>query len=744
MKDLNKLSIAFYWHLHQPVYQLEDTFLMPYVRLHAVKDYLDMLLFLEKFPSLKLNFNIVPSLIDSILSYVDDGYTDVQQDLTLSDVEELTDDEKAFILNNFFTANYDTMILKSERYTQLYKRRFKTQEPNLREFSNQDYSDLMALFNLAWIDRSHKDRYPEYSYLFEKHDNFSYEDRQNIIQFHLKIMGDIIPAYKKFLNEGRIEITTSPYYHPILPIIQDVKAVLKNAATTEGLPPRLNMSLDAKNQIRSGLDRIEEVFGVRPKGFWPPELCLSGKTLNTLAREGIEWTISDEAILSESINFPFIRDFKSNLEDPYHLLKVYEFKDKSNPIDIIFRDRSLANLINFEYANVDSKIAAHDLYDKIKSIQSKLLVSPDSTHMLTIALDGENCWERYDNDGNEFLESIYTDIVNDPSLETVLISDYIKQDKHKKELKKIYAGSWINNSFQYWIGDREKNLAWASVKQVRDDIFAYKKEHRDISKALLNDAMNELYICQGSDWFWWYGEPNNSGQDYIFDYIFRERLKNIYKILNMPVPEYLETPFITANDITMRYPEALLSQTVDGKLSSDENWAQAGSIVIPDGPVYKENKLFDRISFCNDTENIYLRIYTNKTPETSSKRINQFHIYTRNASVITPRAQIRLIDKNDENSLITKEKFNNELLLIVINDELFPVRFLNVKEENSWRLAGVNNIEICYEDVIDIRIPFSDLGINSGDLLELFFAISDNGIKETYIPNDALLVLKRG
>ncbi len=742
MKDLNKLSVAFYWHLHQPVYQLEDTFLMPYVRLHAVKDYLDMLLFLEKFPSLKLNFNIVPSLVDSILSYTDDGYTDVQQDLTLSNIEELTDDEKAFILNNFFTANYETMILKSDRYTQLYKKRFKTQEANLEEFSNQDYSDLMALFNLAWVDKTHKNRYPEYTYLFDKGENFSLEDRQNIIRLHLTIMGDIIPAYKRFLNEGRIEITTSPYYHPILPIIQDVKAVLKNVQTTEGLPSRFNMSNDAKKQIRSGLDRIEEVFGVRPKGFWPPELCLSNKTLDTLAQEGIEWTISDEAILSASINFPFIRDFKSNLEDPYHLLKVYEYKDKSAPIDIIFRDRSLANLINFEYANIESHIAAKDLYDKIKSIQSKLLVSPDDTHLLTIAIDGENCWERYDNDGNDFLETIYSDIENDSSIETVLISDYIKNDKHKKELKKIHAGSWINNSFQCWIGDREKNIAWNSIKQVRDDIFAYKKEHRDVPQTLFADAMNELYICQGSDWFWWYGEPNNSGQDYIFDYIFRERLKNIYKILGMDIPAYLEDPIITANDLAMRYPEGLLTQVIDGKLASDNRWAEAGSIIIPDGPVYQENKLFDKISFCNDTDNIYLRIYINKNPD--SKKINQFHIYTRNSSIITPRAAIRLIDKNEDNSLIVKEKFNNEFLLTIINDELFPIRFLNVKEENCWSLSGVNNIEIKFEDVIDIKLPFQDLGINNGDILELFFATSDNGIKDTYIPNDALLVLKRG
>lgn len=745
-KDLNKLSVAFYWHMHQPVYQLEDTFLMPYVRLHAVKDYLDMILVLEKFPSLKLNFNIVPSLLDSVVNYIDNGLTDVHQDLTLSNIEELAEEEKEFILNNFFSAKYETMILKSERYANLYKKRY--QSPNVApdEFTNEEYSDLMALFNLVWIDPTHKDRYPEYTYLFEKQEGFTFEDRQNIIKLHLTIMRELIPVYKKYLAEGRIEITTSPYYHPIVPILQDVKTTIKNVKTLQGLPDKFAMTMDARKQIRQGLDRMEEVFGVRPKGFWPPELCLSNKTLATLAQEGIKWTISDEAILSESINFSFVRDFKGNLEDPYHILKVYEsHTDDEHSINIVFRDRSLPNLINFEYANIDCALAARDLFDKIKSIQSKLLVSPDKTHLLTIALDGENCWERYMNDGFAFLDTIYSEIEKDDSIETVLISDYIEKDEHKKELNKIVAGSWINNSFQCWIGDPEKNVAWNAVKRVRDDLFMFKKEHRDISPQVLEDAMNELYICQGSDWFWWYGEPNTSGQDYIFDYIFRERLKNIYKIVGAEVPEFLESSFISTNELAMRYPDRLITLEIDGKHESDFAWKDAGSIVIPDGPVYQENKLFDKILFCNDTENIYLRIFVNKNNSAKhSRKINQFHIYTRNASQLLPGASIRLINRNEGNSLVIKQKFNNEFVLTIINGELFPIRFLNVPEENCWNFAAANNIKMVYDDVIDIKIPFEDLGIERNDVLEFFFATSDNGIKDTYIPQDALLALRRG
>ena len=716
---------------------------MPYVRLHAVKDYLDMVLVLEKFPSLKLNFNIVPSLIDSIFHYTEDGCKDVHQELTLSNIEELSEDEKAFILNNFFSAKYETMIRKNERYKSLYKRRFKTQTLPINEFSPQDYSDLMALFNLAWIDPIHKTRYPEFTYLFEKQEGFTYEDRQEIIRLHLTIMREIIPTYKRFINEGRIEITTSPYYHPIVPILQDVKTTIKNVKTTEELPEKLAMTMDARKQIRMGLDRIEEVLGVRPKGFWPPELCLSGKTLSTLAQEGIKWTISDEAILSESINFSFVRDFKGNLEDPYHLLKAYQTKNEPN-IDIIFRDRSLANLINFEYSNIDCGLAARDLFDKIKSIQSKLLVSPDNSHLLTIALDGENCWERYTDDGTEFLETIYSEIEKDSTIETVLISDYLEKDTQKKELNKIIAGSWVNNSFQCWIGDPEKNIAWNSVKKVRDDLFTFKKEHRDISKDVFDAATKELYICQGSDWFWWYGEPNTSGQDYIFDYLFRERLKNIYKKLGMNIPEYLEESLISSNDLTMKYPQDLITINIDGKLESENNWTKSGSIIIPDGPVYQENKLFDKIYFCNDSENLYLRIFINKNNTRKlSKKINQFHIYTRNISSHKVGAPIRLVNRNDGNNGVIKEKFHNEIVLTIVNQDLFPIRFLNVPEENCWSFAVNNDIKIVYVDTIDMKIPFENIGINQGDVLEFFFATSDNGIKDTYIPQDSLLAIQR-
>ena len=716
---------------------------MPWVRLHAVKDYLDMALVLEKFPKLKLNFNIVPALLDSIIDYTENGYHDIHSELSVADTENLTDEEKAFILNNFFSSKFETMIYRSETYRNLYQKRFAKDVADIEDFSAEELSDLMALFNLVWIDSVHYDRYPRLKELWAKRSGYTREDRIEIIGIQKQIIREIIPAYKKYIQTGRIELTTSPYYHAILPILFDVKTSIKSVSTTEGLPQALGMADDAKFQIRSALDRIEEVFGVRPKGIWPPELCLGPKTLNYLAKEGIEWTISDEGILSDSINFEFVRDFKGNLNDPYHLLKVYNYETKDSSIDIIFRDRSIPNLINFEYAGVNSDMAAGDLYEKIKMIQNKLLVSPDDTHLLTIASDCENCWENYQNDGRDFLDNIYTMIENDETLETVLISDYIETDKHKKTLKKIYSGSWIDKTFQYWIGESEKNKAWAYLKQTKDDFDAYVKTHKDDEN--IKYARREILIAEGSDWFWWYGEPNNSGQDFVFDYMFRERLKNVYVILGLKYPDYLDKTLITAIEMPFKYPKRSITPRMDGLVQSYDDWYNSGSISMLDGPVYRENKNVDKINFGCDKDNIYFRLHINKGSGEISfvDRINQFYIYMRNASRISDRAFIRLISKTDNPYPVLLEKFEHELTLTLLRDTFYPPRFTTVLHPNMWTLDNPEGINVVYNDVIDVCIPFDKLGIKEGESVEFFMANTDSGVKNTYIPQEILISMVR-
>lgn len=731
------LSLAFYWHMHQPVYELDGVFLMPWARLHAVKDYLDMVTFLDKYPKLKLNVNIVPALLDELIQYTDGGFSDIHSSLTVSNIEKLAPSEKEYILNNFFNSKYETMVYKYPTYRKLFKKRFASNSVNISDYTDQELSDLMALFNLSWVDPTHYEKYPELERLAKKGHNYTQKDRIKIIELHKEIIKEIIPTYKKYIQEGRIELTTSPYYHPIMPILCDYETATKNLPNKDNLPINFDLTEDAHYQVKSALDKIEEVFNVRPKGIWASEYCLTDKVLDLFAQEGIKWTISDETILSKSINFEFIRDFKGNLEDPYYLLKTYSFNQSKKPIDIIFRDSLLPNLINFEYCNIDATTSVGDLFNKIKSIQNKLLVSPDESHLLIVALDGENCWENYQNDGYDFLNLLYSKIENDNSIETVLISDYISQDRNKKTLNKIYPGSWINKDFNFWLGDPVKNLAWQYLNNVRTDLLMNierKPDDKNIPKAL-----RELYIAEGSDWFWWYGEPNNSGQDNVFDFLFREHLKNTYKFMGANYPEYLDISIIDT-----AYAGEGVSSTSISPTNSD--WLYSDRIDLIDGPVFQESKIFDNISYGFDNQNIYFKLSLNPLYQEFNEkkpRTHQFHIYMKNANSKQTCSSIRVTNKTETVFPILKVKYHNELLITILNNQLYPSFLSKSIPDNLWALVDSQGLNIVQNEQIDICIPFDDLDIKPGEELAFFFMISNLSLRNTFMPKDSPLIIKR-
>ena len=748
MSQTKKLSIAFLWHMHQPVYQLTEhgDYLMPWVRLHAVKDYLDMAMWANKFEKLKLNFNFVPVLLDSIIEYGEQNAHDIHSRMTIIPQDELTQEDKLFILTNFFDANYQTMILPNDEYHRLYKIVQSDETNNTSILTNQEYADLTALFNLAWIDPSYKTTNPELKKLVKKGKNYTLEDRIKIIEIQREIIRKIIPSIKKLVNKNQIEITTSPYYHPILPILLDYKNIKKNAADEDAF--NLKTELDAKLQTKMALDRIEEIFGKRPRGVWPSEQCVNGKTLDMLSSLGVEWSISDEGILANSINFEFEHDFKAYVQDPYHLLKTYRYKTKNSDIKMIFRESTIPNLISFEYQNHNPIATATDLYDRIKVMQSKILSSPDNEHLLTIALDGENCWENYLEDGAAFLKTLYTLITEDETLETVLISDYLEHTKEDKPLNKISAGSWINRNFKLWIDEPVKDLAWTYLKRVRQDFSNFVK--REPLNPNIENARRELFICEGSDWFWWYGEPNDSGRDNIFDFLFRTHLKNIYRYLGLDCPSYLDDPLSNmSTSKPSKYPRAYITPVIDGKsvTSEDDVWNDAGFIEIPDGPVLRESKLFDKIRFGNDDENFYLKFHLNKYIKESpnlTKRAYQMYIYTRKGNHKQDLAPVRLINKTQNISPVSMEKFHNEIQLAVRNDKLQLLRLIKAIPGDMWVLEQSKTIETAYDEVLDLKIPFDLLGIKHGETLEFLFINANYGIKDFYIPNETVLSVTRG
>lgn len=748
---VKKLNIAFIWHFHQPVYQenYNEDFLMPWVRLHTSKDYYDMLSRIEDFKNIKLNFNISPILVESVERYIN-GAHDVHSRLLVSDVDALNNEDKNFILQHFFDANYANMILKRGYYASLYNKRYSKDNISTDAFTNQEYADIMANFTLCWVDKRFIEIFPNLKYLMEKEENYTLEDRREIFNIQLEIFKRLADLYRKYQKQNRIEISTNPFYHPILPLLLDIRE--DKYQYCENLPEKSKlMEEDAAEQVLKSLDTFEKFFGKRPKGLWLPEQCISKKAVQLLSKLGIKWTVADEGILANSIHKEFTRDFEGNLEDPYDLCANYKLANlKTN---IIFADSFFANLVGFGYGNYEGEIAANDFYEKIKTIQNKLENSPREEHLLTIAMDGENCWESYANDGEEFLTTLYSLIENDSSLETVLMSEFLEKSE-PIILDDLSSGSWINRNFDLWIGEPTKNVAWlyldktrTALENIKNQLLEEAKNGKEKQQALdiINKAKQEIFIAQGSDWFWWYGEPNESGNDHIFDYLFRAHLKNVYKILQKPHPGYLDVPLISIVGKPVREPKKMITPVIDGSINEKiDNWADAGYIFLPDSSTFSSGKTIKGIYFGNDETNIYFKFELNKKNITNSKYFlrNQIFLYFRNETrnILSPA---RTTIRTENIYPIIENQFTHEIHFSFNDTEMLPLNMAKSTYGGLWASQLLKKANYAYKDTIEIAISFEDLGVNIGENVEFcIIAATNTNLNEVY-PQDVLLSLKR-
>ena len=446
------------------------------------------------------------------------------------------------------------------------------------------------------------------------------------------------------------------------------------------------------------------------------------------------------------------------MEDPYELCHSYRFKPQKMPyfkkneyLSILFRDAVIPNLIGFEYPRHDSVKAANDLYDRIKTRQKKLESSPDKMHIVVIAMDGENCWENYKNDGHDFLETLYGLIEEDENLETVKISEYIEQvDKldwsgTPFELEHIRAGSWINRDFLLWIGEPIKNIAWTYMDKARCDLKEFEKNNPDDPRLVL--AWEELLISQSSDWYWWYGEPNDSGQDDIFDHLFREHLKNIYKIIDKPIPSYLENSLTEFTEAHSRYPKGPFKNFLLTGKDPHNKWENAGCIDIPASPTMKENKFLNKIYFGYDFDNLYLRFDINKyiqDKEIGFKDFNQIYIYFKNCSNQSyNESPIRMVNKTENILPLLKETYNSEIKITLFRNFHFNAQLVQATKDNLWVLQMKNNIDQVFNDFLEVRIPFEDLRVAKGEMVEFFVVEGPLGVTNEFYPQNSLLPVVR-
>lgn len=547
-----QLSVCFVWHMHQPLYKDRSSgkYLLPWVRLHAIKDYLDMVKILEEFPKIKQTFNLVPSLIEQLQDYGHNQAVDDQLLLTIKPAENYTNDDKLYILSESFHANFDRQIKVHAPYLELYLRRRKllskarSFQDILDKFSNQEYADMAAWMNLSWFDPLWQQTNDDLKQLLAQGKNFSPPQRRRIIEIERDLIRQIIPYYCQKQEEKQIEVTTSPYYHPILPLLIDSNSA-RLPAPNVILPQKLFFHRDdALHQVKAGLNLYRSTMRQNTRGMWPSELSISPGALEIMANQGIKWVIADEALLSKTLGLGIDRDQYGNLNSAEILCQPYELIVGDERITLFFREVVLSNEISFAFGSKTAEEAATAMYMRLKHIQ-QYLFNWEREGIVLIALDGENCWETYEEDGGPFLREIYRRLSRDSSLKVCTVSDYLSRQPANAQLLKIETGSWVNADFHIWIGDPEKNRAWDLLATTRNflvDELAKNSYPSTIKKA----AWEEIYAAEGSDWFWWFGEPNNSAHDPIFDQQFRLRLQNVYKILGQNYPPELDQPVVSA------------------------------------------------------------------------------------------------------------------------------------------------------------------------------------------------------
>src|SRR5215471_9178102 len=441
------IRLLFLWHMHQPYYKdlVTGEYRLPWVRLHALKDYYGMVKVLEEFPKIHQTFNLVPSLISQIQDYARGSARDPFLEVAACPASDLTSEQRRFALQYLFQANPEHLIGRYPRYVELYDR-FKgsasSPERAERFFAAQDYTDLQVLSQIAWFDEFFL-KEPEIAELIKKARGFSLEDQQFVIKRQRQLIRKVLPAHAEAAKQGRIEISTSPFYHPILPLVCDTNA---GALSTPGLPlpeNRFRQPDDAREQLQRGLELHEELFGRRPKGVWPSEGSLSEEVLAIAADLGVDWMATDEGVLSRTLGMSFMRDGRGRLTDASaaKLYTIHRYENAPTPIHLVFRDHAISDLIGFVYSGMAAEEAARHLIENIKDSAQPILRS-GSDAVIPIILDGENAWEYFPQSGREFLRRFYDALESDGGIEAVTVSEAIARHKNFNVLSSLTPGSW--------------------------------------------------------------------------------------------------------------------------------------------------------------------------------------------------------------------------------------------------------------------------------------------------------------
>jgi alpha-amylase/alpha-mannosidase (GH57 family) len=558
------LHVALVWHMHQPYYRDDRTgrFLLPWARLRGSKDYGRMVKLAQRHPDLRITINFVPSLFEQLADYANGNGEDPHRELCLRSAEQLTTADRRFLVGLTSGTGFAYKVRLFEPFMGLLARLREGEPDDVADaLSVDEVRDLQVWWLLAWIDPEDIAADPVLLALAEKGRGFAEEDKAEVDARQMALVREVIPLYRRAVEAGQIEAMTSPAYHPILPLLIDPASALVATPNIE-LPKRpMHRRDDAVEQIRVGLQMFAKHVGQRPRGMWPSECAVSPDAVTLIHASGLQWAISDEHVLARSLD----RSVRGDVASSTRLYSPW--RDPSG-LTMVFRDADLSNRIGFIYGGMPTDDAVNDLVWRLEYVASQ---QPENRSWLVVlALDGENCWEHYEEDGDLFLDRLYARLTSNPRLQTTHVGAFI--DAHPETvqpLPKLWSGSWIDASYTTWIGDPQHSRAWDLLAAARDALETAGGPSR------YPQAYRELLIAEGSDWFWWFGRHHDSGIDAAWDALYRSHLRNAYELLGHPVPPEVDEPILGgAAEHLDRAPLRPISPRPGA--GDEEEWAAAG------------------------------------------------------------------------------------------------------------------------------------------------------------------------
>ena len=612
------MNVVILWHMHQPYYvnPLTKKAKMPWVRLHAAKGYLDMIDLVTAHPEVRVTFNFTPVLVRQILELVNREVEDEWETLSAKPAANLDDHERHLLVENFFKINWDTLIRPVPRYAELLAKRGASYtsaklDMIVRSFTEADFRDLQVLYNLQWCGFSAFKRFPVLGEIKARGRDFTEEDKQAVLDIHRQILGMVLGEYRAAQDRGQIELTTTPYFHPISPLVYDTN-IARRCQPTSPLPSQFTAPDDVRAHLRLAQELHEKTFGKRARGLWPSEGSIAPEIIPLMVEAGIEYFASDEGNLFKSLKHDLAWMNKS--VDHIELFQGWRVNAGGATIQALFRDRPLSDFIGFDAARNETSRAVNHLIEHLKNIAT---AAPAGRGVTPLILDGENAWEAFPDGGEAFLSSFYQALTTTPELRLRRVGDYFDEFPAQAETSYLHSGSWIRSDFDIWIGDPEENKAWEWLKDTRH-FLVERQNAGDVAPDVLEKAWWEIYAAEGSDWFWWYGPDFVIDTDLLFDELFRVHLQNVYRLLGVEPPAHLEVPIcLPSSELTYSKPLSLIEPDLSGDNEHFFDWLGAGELDLTRQAtaMFQGERIGQKLIFGFGPDAFYLRLDLSRPPE---------------------------------------------------------------------------------------------------------------------------------